>query len=63
MENNFKYIVREIFKKHGLEDDKLESVVGDLFVSFENHLLENTAEKIAHKVNEVNAINDMTRLF
>lgn len=60
---DFKNDVREIFKKHGLKDEKLESVVGDLFSSFENHLLENSAEKIAHKVNEVNAIDAMMRKF
>lgn len=40
--SEFKDTVSSTFRKHGLEDEKLELVVADLFNSFESHLLRST---------------------
>lgn len=39
--SDFKNIARKVFKDHGLEDEKLELVIADLFDSFEDYLLRN----------------------
>lgn len=39
MRNKFGESVGFLLKKHGVEDEKLEQALSDLFDSFENHLL------------------------
>lgn len=39
MMNNFKNNIRNIFERHGLENEQLELVVTDLFEDFKTHLM------------------------
>lgn len=64
MQNDFRNIVKAIFEEHGLEDEKLESVVADLFDSFEQHLLSaSSVEKLINEIDEVRAVNESIKYF
>lgn len=50
MRSSFVNNVQETFQKHGIEDEKLELVMTDLFDSFQDHLLSNDfVDKITEK--------------
>lgn len=39
MRNSFSANVKRLFEKHGIEDEKLELVIAELFDDFQKHLL------------------------
>ena len=67
MLNSFSHDVRKAFKEHEIEDEKLETVIADLFDSFQNHLLSprnDFVKEITKQQNEATKIRrDRNRQF
>lgn len=64
LNKSFSKTIESVFQKHGIEDEKLELVLTDLFDSYQDHLLSignNFVEKVTEHQDRNRTINEKFR--